>query len=105
MYTLSAGGGYGILLVAGSFIFFYLGIRFFSKPVAKISATTFTVYKLAFGEKTLSLKSALTYNRTKTETTLYSEEGEQLSIPHAQLSRTGRNALTLFLEHIKQKSA
>jgi len=105
MYALSAGSGYGILLVAGSFIFLYFGIRLLTVPVAKVTATNITLYRLLVGSKQIDTSKGLTYDRRKGETVLFTEEGKQLTLQHVMLSRTGKNALRLLLEHIKHKSA
>lgn len=105
LYLLAAASGYGILLVAGSFLLLYLGIRFLSTPVAKISATSFTLYRPFGGKKSVDLRQGVTYNHTKSGTILYFEDGSQLTIQHALLSRSGKHALRLFTEHIKHQSA
>jgi len=105
MYGLASGGGYGILIVIASLFFLYSAIRMLSTPVATITSASFTLHSLYKRRKVLDLNQGITYKRTPFETTLYTEDGKQLTIQHIRLSRSGKNALNLFLEHIKQQSA
>lgn len=105
LFVLSMGSGYGILLVIGAMILLFIAIRFFSTPVAVITEHTLTVYQPFIGKKTLDLTLEIVYSTTPTSTTLYSESGASVTIQHALLSTTGKRALSLFVEHIKLKSA
>jgi len=105
LFLLSMGSGYGILLVMGALTLILIAVRFFSTPVAVITEHSLTVYQPFIGKKTLDLTLDITYSTTPTSTILYSENGTRITIQHALLSSGGKRALSLFVEHIKLKSA
>lgn len=105
LYSLSMGSGYGILLVIAAFIFLYLGSRFISLPVAIIKEREMIVYPSLFGKKVFDISAGLMQSTEKGATTLSAENGDQVTIRHSWLSRSGKHALFLFVEHIKHKSA
>lgn len=105
LYSLSMGSGYGILLVIAAMIFLYVAARFISLPVAIIKQNEMIVYPSLFGKKTFDISAGLAQSTEKGVTTLSAENGDQVIIRHSWLSRSGKHALFLFVEHIKHKSA
>ncbi|HLP57061.1 MAG TPA: hypothetical protein VK151_18625 [Fluviicola sp.] len=105
LYSLSMGSGYGILLVILAGIFLYLAGRFISLPVAIIKEREMIVYPSLFGKKIFDISAGLTQSTENGVTTLSAENGDQVMIRHSWLSRSGKHALFLFVEHIKHKSA
>jgi hypothetical protein len=105
LYSLSMGSGYGILLVIAAMIFLYVAARFISLPVAIIKQNEIIVYPSLFGKKTFDISAGLAQSTEKGVTTLSAENSDQVIIRHSWLSRSGKHALFLFVEHIKHKSA
>jgi hypothetical protein len=105
LYGLSRGSGYGILIVALALILIYLSIRFLSTPVARITKDTLTVYHPLFGKNSIDLTQNISYSQHPGATVFFAENGPTITIQHVWLSDSAKNALFLFIEHIKHKSA
>lgn len=106
MYLLAAGNGLGIFLVILAAAGIVFGLRFMSVPVAKITRSTLTVYKPFLGKTTIELEvGEFTFTRQKDKTEFYTQDGRQLAVNHNSLSKSGKRALKLFTEHLKQKES
>jgi hypothetical protein len=105
LYSLSMGSGYGILLVIAALLLVYIGIRFFTTPVARIEHGKLTLFQPFIGKKTLDLSVGLAYATDHNKTTLYAENGDTVILQHFWLSPSAKHTLALFIEHIKHKSA
>jgi len=73
--------------------------------VAIIKEREMIVYPSLFGKKVFDISAGLMQSTEKGATTLSAENGDQVTIRHSWLSRSGKHALFLFVEHIKHKSA
>jgi hypothetical protein len=105
LYSLSMGSGYGILLVIAALVLVYIGVRFFTTPVARIEHGKLTLFQPFIGKKTLDLSVGLAYATDHNKTTLYAENGDTVILQHFWLSPSAKHALALFIEHIKHRSA
>jgi hypothetical protein len=102
LYALAQGGGLGVIYVIIGAILVFISYRILTKPLFEISEHEFTLNGFIWGSKQYYIDQGIQTVVTKNTTMIHFEDGNSIKIQHSLLSRSGKNALAQFVEHLKQ---